>query len=169
MLCPGGWHGPSVPKCRSSPYNGGGGPHQILRGARPWGMYHIKRIKLSGFRSIGQIRYRARKDAEPTGLPLRDLNILIGAIGSGKSNFLSFFKLLREFVESDKEGPDAERERADRFRLYVAVSGGATRLMYFGPKVTDEISAEIWLAENEDPPIAAGLSYRFTLLPTQDG
>ena len=49
----------------------------------------IDKISLKGFKSI-----RSLEDFE-----LQPVNILIGANGCGKSNFVSFFFLLREMVE----------------------------------------------------------------------
>ncbi len=47
-------------------------------------MLKLNKISLEGYKSIRQCR----------DLALSNLNVLIGANGSGKSNFLSFFKLL---------------------------------------------------------------------------
>ena len=49
----------------------------------------IDTITLQGFKSI-----RSLEDFK-----LGTVNVLIGANGSGKSNFVSFFSLLREMVE----------------------------------------------------------------------
>ncbi|MGB7512416.1 MAG: AAA family ATPase [Pelodictyon phaeoclathratiforme] len=48
----------------------------------------IKKISISGFKSIREL-----KEFE-----LRDLNIIIGANGSGKSNFVQVFKGYRRFI-----------------------------------------------------------------------
>ncbi|NQT52866.1 chromosome segregation protein SMC, partial [bacterium] len=77
-------------------------------------------------------------------LELRPLNILIGANGSGKSNFVAFFALLREIVEK-------------HLQLYVGTSGGADALLHFGRKSTDEVSCRLWFAERE---------YRCRLVPS---
>ena len=47
-------------------------------------MLKLNKISLEGYKSIRQCR----------DMRLEKLNVLIGANGSGKSNFLSFFKLL---------------------------------------------------------------------------
>ena len=47
----------------------------------------LKRIELSDFKSIGS-------DKNSLDLELSDINIIIGANGSGKTNLLSFFKVL---------------------------------------------------------------------------
>ena len=91
----------------------------------------IDKITLKGFKSI-----RSLED-----FPLRDLNILIGANGDGKSNFVSFFTFLREAVEG-------------RLGVYVAKKGGADDHLFLGPKMTKLVHAclhfgssgyEIWL------------------------
>nr|WP_234300904.1 AAA family ATPase [Sphaerospermopsis aphanizomenoides] len=63
-------------------------------------------------------------------LELRPLNILIGANGAGKSNLISFFKMLNEMM-------------GDRLQQYIAISGYAQSLLHFGPKVTPQIEAEL--------------------------
>ena len=47
----------------------------------------LKRIELSGFKSIGS-------DKNSLDLELSDINIIIGTNGSGKTNLLSFFRML---------------------------------------------------------------------------
>lgn len=50
----------------------------------------LKRVKLEGFRSL--------READ---VSLGALNILIGANGAGKSNFVSFFKMMNEMREGN--------------------------------------------------------------------
>jgi predicted ATPase len=71
----------------------------------------LKKLTIEGFKSIRKLE----------DFPLQDLNVLIGANGAGKSNFVSFFRLLREMVEH---------------RLQVALAtaeGGATLAFTLGP------------------------------------
>lgn len=63
-------------------------------------------------------------------LELTPLNILIGANGAGKSNLISFFKMLNEMM-------------AGRFQQYIGISGRAQSLLYFGPKTTLQIEAKL--------------------------
>jgi predicted ATPase len=63
-------------------------------------------------------------------LELRPLNVLIGANGAGKSNLISFFKLLNEMM-------------AGRLQQHIGTTGRARSLLHFGPKVTTEISAKL--------------------------
>lgn len=66
----------------------------------------IKKLTIEGFKSI-----RKLEDFE-----LRRLNVLIGANGAGKSNFVGFFRLLRELIEQ-------------RLQTTVGIEGG--RMPYF--------------------------------------
>ena len=81
----------------------------------------ISHIKLAGFKSI--------KSAE---LDFNNLNVFIGANGSGKSNFISFFQMLEFYLSSN-----------DGLAEYVGKSGGAHSLLYFGTTVTKSIEAEL--------------------------
>ncbi|MGO9261222.1 MAG: AAA family ATPase [Bryobacteraceae bacterium] len=97
----------------------------------------IKKLTIEGFKSI-----RKLEDFE-----LRALNVLIGANGAGKSNFVSFFRLLREMVEQ-------------RLQLAVAtVEGGADACLYLGPKITPQFAAKLYFGKN---------GYEFSLVPTPD-
>jgi predicted ATPase len=79
----------------------------------------LQRLTLNGFKSI-----------KAMDLELRPLNILIGANGAGKSNLISFFKMLNEMM-------------AGRFQLYIGTSGRAQSLLHFGPKITPQIEAKL--------------------------
>jgi predicted ATPase len=82
-------------------------------------MSSLERIEIRGFKSIREMN-----------LPLESLNVLIGANGSGKTNFISAFELLNSIVESD-------------LQLFVAQSVGVDGLLYFGQKVTDRVSIRL--------------------------
>ena len=82
-------------------------------------MNKLQRLTLNGFKSI-----------KAMDLELHPLNILIGANGAGKSNLISFFKMLNEMM-------------AGRFQLYIARSGSAQSLLHFGPKITPQIEAKL--------------------------
>jgi predicted ATPase len=77
----------------------------------------IKTITVRGFKGIRELE----------NLELRPLNVLIGANGAGKSNFLGVFELLRAAFEG-------------RMVNYVAQSGGAENLLHFGSKVTQALT-----------------------------
>ncbi len=84
-------------------------------------MSAIRSITIEGFRSFAALR----------DLPLRPLNVLIGANGSGKSNFLEALKLMELCVS-----------RGQRLDAYVQRAGGANRLLHFGSKVTRQVKFE---------------------------
>ncbi len=77
---------------------------------------------------------------------LGDLNVLIGANGAGKSNFISLFKFLGEMAEG-------------RFQSLVRKSAGANTFLYFGSKNTHFIEIKI-----DFPPNGGWLK----LAPTSD-
>lgn len=79
----------------------------------------LQRLILNGFKSI-----------KTMDLELRSLNILIGANGAGKSNLVSFFKMLNEMM-------------AGRLQQYIGTSGRAQSLLHFGPKITPQIEARL--------------------------
>lgn len=77
-------------------------------------------ITVEGFRSIDKIEK----------LVLTPINVLIGANGSGKSNFINVFSFLREV-------------RDGRLQQYVAGAGGADRILHFGSKHTDKMTVHL--------------------------
>ncbi len=79
----------------------------------------LRRIVLKGFKSI-----------KTMDLEMLPLNVLIGANGAGKSNLVSFFKMLNEMM-------------AGRLQQYIGTTGRAQSLLHFGPKVTPQIEAEL--------------------------
>ena len=51
----------------------------------------LKETKIRGYKSLGT-------NTQPIELKLNDLNIIIGANGAGKSNFISFFQMLSNMM-----------------------------------------------------------------------
>ncbi|MCP4360916.1 MAG: AAA family ATPase [Chloroflexi bacterium] len=104
-------------------------------------MRTIERIIIEGFKSI-----RAMD------LTLRPLNVLIGANGVGKSNFVNVFKFLHELTN-------------ENLQLHVAKSGGVDTFLHFGRQVTDELHFRVEFAQNE-----RGLTnaYSCTLVPSAE-
>lgn len=92
-------------------------------------MAGLRKITIEGFRSIAAIQE----------LDLRPINILIGANGSGKSNFLEAFQLLRVSTKSGAQ-----------LYQYIEQTGGADRLLHFGSKLTQTLKLRAW--GDEDPP-----------------
>ncbi|APJ03478.1 AAA family ATPase [Silvanigrella aquatica] len=100
----------------------------------------IKSLTIRGFKSIQAME----------NFQLNQLNILIGANGAGKSNFISYFKMLTELVEN-------------RLQLWTRVQGEADRLLYFGIKTTKQIESSICFVDIHEN------HYDFTITPTLDG
>ena len=97
-------------------------------------MDKLDNITLRGYRSI-----RSLENFE-----LRDVNVFVGANGAGKSNFLSFFSLLRSMMSGT-------------FESFMNRHGTSDDLLYNGPQVTDCIFAQM---------LFGARGYRFRLLPT---
>lgn len=95
-------------------------------------------ISVEGFRSIGRLER----------LPLGPVNVLIGANGAGKSNFIDVFALLRAL-------------RLGRMDEYVARSGGANRNLHFGAKATKRISIDFSFGGSDE-------THHATFEPTDD-
>ena len=82
---------------------------------------HIGKISIQGFKSIETM----------DGIELGSLTILIGPNGVGKSNFISFFRMVSGALADP-----------DNFALTVAQQGGASKTLHYGPRRTTEINAE---------------------------
>ena len=94
-------------------------------------------IAVEGFRSIARVKQ----------LPLRPINVLIGANGSGKSNLIQVFALLRAW-------------HLRKLDEYVERSGGANRNLHFGSKVTAALRISLRFSN--------GQPYDLELKPTED-
>ncbi len=66
------------------------------------------------------------------------LSVLIGANGSGKSNFASFFTMMRRALEDE-----------DGFPIFVAQQGGASKLLHDGPSRTTEAEGMLSLSTHD--------------------
>ena len=96
----------------------------------------IDRVRIKGFRSLA--------DIEMSELP--DVTVMIGANGSGKSNFIRFFEMLSWMSRSRKLGE------------FVGRYGGADDQLFGGNKQTPGMEATVGLTTE------AGLNeYRFVL------
>ncbi len=73
-------------------------------------------IEISGYKSIKEARVKHAP-----------INILIGANGSGKSNFISFFDFLNRLYNRNLND-------------YIALKGGDNKILHNGKKNTDTIS-----------------------------
>lgn len=94
----------------------------------------LQNIKIEGFKSIKTLD-----------LKLSSINLLIGSNGVGKSNFISFFKLVNNIYEQ-------------RLQQY-SMKSGVDNLLHYGRKNTSEIKGYLDFGNN---------AYKFNLLPTDE-
>jgi len=97
-------------------------------------MEKLRRVTIEGFRSIRKVD-----------LDLKDLTVLVGANGSGKSNFISFFEMLNSIISGS-------------LQPYIARKGGGSSILHYGPKQTPILHAELEFEGEESVS-----SYRFDL------
>ena len=100
-------------------------------------MSAIHNLSISGFKSIRKME----------NLHLSNLNVLIGANGAGKSNFVAYFRMLSELVEG-------------RLQVWASKQGGADRILSYGVKETSALTTSIRFGAN---------GYDIVLEPTVDG
>jgi len=99
-------------------------------------MSKLSKLTIKGYKSIQSLE----------NFELSNLNILLGANGAGKSNFISFFKLLANVY-------------AQNLQLYVQENGGVDAFLHYGRKKTKKISMAFYFADN---------GYEFSLIPTKE-
>ena len=84
-------------------------------------MVTVERLSVQGFKSI-----RALEEFE-----LRRVNVLIGANGAGKSNFLDVFRMLSQLAHG-------------RFQVFVKQEGGPDALLFGGRRRTPNLEVELF-------------------------
>lgn len=82
-------------------------------------------LELSGYKSIKRLN-----------LSLGNINVLIGANGSGKSNLISFFKLLNHLC-------------TESLQEFIALGGGANSHLYFGVRQTPAMEGTVVFSGNK--------------------
>lgn len=96
----------------------------------------LDKLTIKGFKSI-----RALVDFE-----LTNLNVVVGGNGAGKSNLISFFRMLRALIDGN-------------LKRYVRDNGGAGDILFNGRKVTEKMEFETKFGVR---------GFRFKLVPTPD-
>lgn len=99
---------------------------------KPEQVFHIK---IQGYKSI--------KECD---LEIKELNVLIGANGAGKSNFIGFFKFIQQTLEGN-------------LQRFISKNGGPDTVLHFGRKKTEQLEAEVRFGNN---------GYKFVLEATVD-
>lgn len=86
---------------------------------------HLRKIEVSGFKSI-----------ERLSIPMGKINLLIGANGAGKTNFISLFNFLGNLSRG-------------KLKRYIEIEGGAERFFHFGSRHTTKINLRVSVGKNE--------------------
>lgn len=94
---------------------------------------------------IKQVQIYNYKSIREATIALQPINILVGCNGAGKSNFISFFELLRKIYRQ-------------RLGEYVVEHGGADKLLHKGVKVSQQIDGLFNFADTN--------AFFFSLKPT---
>ena len=79
----------------------------------------LTQLKVRGFKTLKSLEF------EP-----RNLSVLIGTNGAGKSNVISFFRLLSYLINGD-------------LQEHVGMGGGASKILHDGPESTETIRFEL--------------------------
>lgn len=106
-------------------------------------MTQIQKLTIKGYKSIARLE----------NFPLRPLNVLIGANGAGKSNFIGLFKFLHAMYEQ-------------QLQLYVQKQGGIDAFLHFGRQITPGMEMAFWFPVESATHVQQG--YRFSLAPSAD-
>jgi len=96
---------------------------------------NLNYLKIEGYKSIKSME-----------IEFSNINIIIGANGVGKSNFINFFNFVRKIVDKD-------------LTFYTAQSGGANKILHFGKKITKQLGFDLKFSPNR---------YKVSLAPTDD-
>jgi predicted ATPase len=100
-------------------------------------MSFLDKLSVAGFKSIASLE----------DLELGRINVLVGANGAGKSNFVGLFRFLRAIMNLELQA------------AVLREHGGASRVLHLGPKVTERITASFTFGLN---------TYAFSLAPSPD-
>lgn len=96
----------------------------------------ISNIIIENYKSVRQLDFE-----------MKPINILIGANGVGKSNFIGFFKFLKHIYDQN-------------LQLHVAEEGGSENILHFGSKNSEYVRGYISF-DNKS-------GYTFKLKPSKD-
>lgn len=88
-------------------------------------MARLEQLTVRGFKSIRELEK----------LKLTKLNVLIGANGAGKSNFISVFRMLADMLDQ-------------RLQFYVKNEDGPDALLFGGRKKTAQMAVEVYFGRN---------------------
>ncbi len=96
-------------------------------------MSKLKRIFLNGFKSFrfaGRELDEAQQTEAGNAIEFGDITVLLGANGAGKSNIVSFFRMLNYMMTG-------------ALQEFVGKGGGASSILHYGPKTTPKMQAVV--------------------------
>ncbi|NOX62485.1 MAG: AAA family ATPase [Chloroflexi bacterium] len=100
----------------------------------------LESITLQGYKSIREAK-----------IALAPINVLIGANGSGKSNFITLFRFMNRVMNLGMQ-------------KHVAQAGGADQILHYGRKTTERLYIELWFRTGEN----TANGYACSLIPTAE-
>lgn len=119
-------------------------PVSFARTRNPHGVIMIK--KVDSWNQLSRLVLHGYKSIAECDIDLGKLNVLIGANGAGKSNFIGFFRLMGRLLDR-------------QLQVAVGNAGGPDAILHFGRKKTEELSAELYFRN---------VGYKLSLSATQD-
>jgi predicted ATPase len=84
----------------------------------------LRKLVLNGYKSIAECE-----------LELGSINILIGCNGAGKSNLISFFRMIQQMLDGN-------------LQVFVSRHGGPDSILHFGRKTTETLRSELFFGNN---------------------
>ena len=87
----------------------------------------LREVSISGYKSISS--------NHPLTIELGNINIFLGANGSGKSNIISFFKMLNSMMSGS-------------FQLFIEKAGTSQVFLHYGAKYTTNIKGKLCFESN---------------------
>jgi len=96
---------------------------------------NLNYLKIEGYKSIKSLE-----------IEFSNINIILGANGVGKSNFINFFNFVKKIIDKELE-------------FYTAQSGGVNKILHFGKKITNQLNFDLRFQPNR---------YKVSLVPTDD-
>jgi len=99
-------------------------------------------------KQLSKIVLKGYKSFAKNEIDLGRLNILIGSNGAGKSNFISFFRMIQQMLDQE-----------EKFQAYISKQGGPDAILHFGRKMTERLELRLHFGNN---------GYLVTLRPTLD-
>jgi len=106
----------------------------------------IENIQITNFKSIKHLD-----------LKLNDINVLIGANGVGKSNFLSFFEFLKSLIEGIN---------SVSLKRYIARNGYMSNVIFYGLKDNDGLKGNVKFSRIDK---YGAFEYSFSLISDSNG